>query len=270
RGSRHPHQQGAAAPAVDGRQISEAVPTRPRRPAVLDRGGDGRPHRFTHRRARSGGCVMGAREISFEEAARIVSGIFDEQTGTSPNLPRRRGKSKKSLDLIEAIYAAAEASQPITGRGVGYKLFVQKLIPSMGEMKRVYRLLKDAREDGTIPWSWIVDETRGLEITATWANPAELGEQVAAASRRGFWDQQPVRCEVWSEKGTVRGVLKPVLDRYGVGFNPVHGFNSATNVYSTSQSGDGRELVILYVGDYDPSGLCMSEVALPKRLEQYG
>src|SRR5262249_4179425 len=214
--------------------------------------------------------VMGAREISFEEAARIVSGIFDEQTGTSPNLPRRRGKSKKSLDLIEAIYAAAEASQPITGRGVGYKLFVQKLIPRMGEMKRVYRLLKDAREDGTIPWSWIVDETRGLEITATWANPAEFAEQMAASYRRGFWDQQPVRCEVWSEKGTVRGVLKPVLDRYGVGFNPVHGFNSATNVYSTSQSGDGRELVILYVGDYDPSGLCMSEVDLPKRFEQYG
>jgi hypothetical protein len=32
---------------------------------------------------------------------------------------------------------------------------------------------------------------------------------------------------------------------------------------------DGRELFVLYVGDYDPSGVCMSEVDLPKRLERY-
>jgi len=76
-----------------------------------------------------------------------------EQTETGSNLPRRRGRSKKSLELIEAIYQAAAASRPITGRGIGYKLFVRKLIPSMqrGPMQSVYRLLKEAREDGTIP-----------------------------------------------------------------------------------------------------------------------
>ena len=34
-----------------------------------------------------------------------------------------RGMAQRSLDLIEAMYAAAEAAQPITGRGIGYKLF---------------------------------------------------------------------------------------------------------------------------------------------------
>jgi hypothetical protein len=29
--------------------------------------------------------------------------------------------AQRSLDLIEAMYAAAEAAQPITGRGIGYK-----------------------------------------------------------------------------------------------------------------------------------------------------
>jgi hypothetical protein len=75
---------------------------------------------------------------------------------------------------------------------------------------------------------------------------------------------------VWSEKGTVRGVLKPVLDHYAVGFNPVHGFNSATEVYRSAQDDDGRELIALYVGDFDPSGMYMSEADLPKRLEGYG
>ena len=35
-------------------------------------------------------------------------------------------------------------------------------------MQRVYRLLKEAREQGDIPWEWIVDETRELERVSTW------------------------------------------------------------------------------------------------------
>jgi hypothetical protein len=66
-----------------------------------------------------------------------------------------RGKARRSLDLIEAMYAAAKAAQPITGRGIGYKLFAQGLIASMAkpEMQRVYRLLKDAREQEAFPGS---------------------------------------------------------------------------------------------------------------------
>jgi hypothetical protein len=57
--------------------------------------------------------------------------------------------AQRSL-LIEAMHAAAEAAQPITGRGIGYKLFTAGLIPSMAtsEMQKVYRLLRIAREQG--------------------------------------------------------------------------------------------------------------------------
>jgi hypothetical protein len=183
-----------------------------------------------------------------------------------------RGMAQRSLDLIEAMYAKAEAAQPITGRGVGYKLFITNLISSMAtsEMQRVYRLLKVAREQGRIPWEWIVDETRALERTSTWADSAEYARCVAQSYRRDFWDQQPARVEVWSEKGTVRGVLAPVLDEYAVGFRVMHGFSGATPIYDVSQDDDGRELVALYVGDYDPSGMFMSEEDLPARLDKYG
>jgi hypothetical protein len=30
-----------------------------------------------------------------------------------------RGMARRSIDLIEAMYTAAEAAQPITGRGIG-------------------------------------------------------------------------------------------------------------------------------------------------------
>ena len=47
-----------------------------------------------------------------------------------------RGMASRSLKLIEAMSTVAEAAQPITGRGVGYKLFTLGLIPSMAKNER--------------------------------------------------------------------------------------------------------------------------------------
>jgi len=183
-----------------------------------------------------------------------------------------RGMAQASRDLISAMHDIAEDAQPITGRGVGYKLFTAGLIPSMSvnQMQKVYRLLRIAREQGNIPWSWIVDETRELERVSTWSDPAQYARTVANSYRRDFWDQQPCRVEIWSEKGTIRGVLKPVLDHYAVGFRVMHGFTSATAVNDVAEDSDGRDLIVLYVGDLDPSGLFMSECDLPQRLAEYG
>jgi hypothetical protein len=201
-----------------------------------------------------------------------MSGAMTEHFESRSKIVRGRGMAQRSIDLIAVMRDAAAAAQPITGRGVGYKLFTSGLIPSMAkpEMQRVYRLLKEAREQGIIPWEWIVDETRSLERTATWSNPEHYARCVAQSYRRDFWNQQPQRVEVWSEKGTIRGVLAPVLNHFAVGFRVMHGFASATAVYDVAQDDDGRPLIALYVGDYDPSGLFMSEIDLPDRLEKYG
>lgn len=194
----------------------------------------------------------------------------EEYFGTGPKI-LGRGMAQESRDLIKKMYDKAKAAQPITGRGVGYKMFVAGLIASMGrnDMKRIYRLLKEARERDIIPWDWIVDETRALERVPTWADPADYAEAEAQTYRRDFWNQQPHRVQVWSEKGTVRGVLAPVLDRYAVGFYPVHGYDSATNAHSIAEDDDGRPLHVLYAGDYDCSGMDMSERDLRKRFAKY-
>lgn len=92
------------------------------------------------------------------------------------------------------------------------------------------------------------------------------------AYRKNKWAAQPVRVELWSEKGTVRSTLAPVLDRYEVPFRAVGGFAGATivkNGADAAAEGGDRPTLILYVGDWDPSGLCMSERDLPKRLARY-
>src|ERR671932_1117464 len=77
---------------------------------------------------------------------------------------------------------------------------------------------------------------------------------------------------MWSEKGTVCGTLPPVLNDYGVAFRVMHGYSSASVVKIVAQESSKLDepLLVFYVGDWDPSGLHMSEVDLPKRLQAYG
>ena len=188
-----------------------------------------------------------------------------------PSLKKVRGLNKATIRLIEAMKKIAEETKPITGRGIGYKLFAAGLIDGMNKktMNTVYRGLKVARERGDIPWHWIIDETREPEVVPAWENPQELAD--GFFYRRDLWQSQPHTVEVWSEKGTVRGVIWPVLAELGVTLQLMHGFTSATCAWNISNNGnDDRPLIALYIGDYDPSGLNMSEVDLPARLQEYG
>jgi hypothetical protein len=192
--------------------------------------------------------------------------------GTGIKKPGGRGKAQKSLDLIAAARAFLSEAHPTSVRGVAYHLFTTGIIRSMAksETAKVSRLLTDAREAGTIPWAWLVDETRRVERDPQWTDPEAFVATVRESYRRDFWAEQPVRVEVWSEKGTVRGILAPVLSEYGVGFQVMHGFASATSINNIAEGDDGRPLVALYVGDWDPSGLYMSWQDLPDRLARYG
>src|SRR5439155_7943632 len=137
---------------------------------------------------------------------------------------------------------------------------------------RVSTQLVYAREQGLIPWEWVVDETREAERAPTWEDPAEYARAVQRSYRRDRWALQPRRVKVWSEKGTVRGTLAPVLEEYGVTFRVMHGYGSATALYGAAGETAAHDapLCVFYVGDWDPSGLHMSEVDLPRRLDRCG
>jgi hypothetical protein len=142
-----------------------------------------------------------------------------------------RGLGKRSLDIIAASYEILSEINPATVRAVCYKLFVRRLIDSMAktETNKVSRLLRIARERSEIPWEWIVDETCEAERVAAWDNPRGYARDVVRSYRRDYWSQQPIRVEVWSEKGTVRGLLAPVLEENGVTFRVMHGYGSTTS-----------------------------------------
>lgn len=190
------------------------------------------------------------------------------------NQCKGRGRSKASQDLI--LWAAnwfAE-NHPASIRAVCYQLFIAGHIRSMAknETNKVSTLLRKAREEGLLPWAHVVDETREAERISTWANPEEIIKASVRQYRRDAWQDQPEWVEVWSEKGTIRGTLAPVLKKYGVTFRVMHGYGSATALNSIAGEtiNADKPLTVLYLGDFDPSGMHMSEVDIPQRLARYG
>jgi hypothetical protein len=185
-----------------------------------------------------------------------------------------RGITKATKKLVEACLEILKEIQPATVRAVCYRLFAAGLIHTMkkNETNKVSRVLTRAREDLRIPWHWIVDETREVERVASWKDPQEYLRAVRFSYRRDRWADQPIHPEVWSEKGTVRGTLAPVLNALGVPFRVMHGYASATAVNQAANDSNevGKPFTVLYVGDWDPSGLHMSEIDLPERIERYG
>ncbi|ADG17050.1 conserved hypothetical protein [Paraburkholderia atlantica] len=185
-----------------------------------------------------------------------------------------RGMHEASKQLIAAAIDILEVIQPATVRAVCYKLFTMGLIPNMAKSStnRVSSLLTRARENEDIEWEWIVDETRRPERAQQWDNPMQIMNAAVRGYRLDYWNDQPQRVEVISEKGTVRGTIAPVLDELGVTFRVLHGYGSATTVHDIADeiADDDRFTNLLYIGDFDPSGMHMSEMDLPERLSRYG
>jgi hypothetical protein len=185
-----------------------------------------------------------------------------------------RGEHPETTALIDASKAILAREQPTTVRRVVYELFNQKLITGTdkGAENKVSRLLTIGRNDGRIPWEWIVDEHRRPERVLTFRDPAEAVRFIREDYRKDYWPAQPKMVKVWSEKSTVSGILAPILSEYQVEFLAVHGNNSTSRIReaAVAQQHDGRPWVVIYVGDWDPSGCYMSEVDAPQRLQKYG
>lgn len=189
--------------------------------------------------------------------------------------PRRsRGKARKSLELIEAAYRILSEIRPASVRALCYRLFTEGRIPDMskGSTNAVGAQLTWAREHDIIPWEWIVDGTRAIERPTTWDSPDQLLRAAARQYRQDWWKQQQVQLLLCSEKSTVEGTVKPITDQYGVGFLSLHGYSSATSAHDVAELSlySTRPLVVLYIGDWDPSGMHMSGRDLPSRLDRYG
>jgi hypothetical protein len=140
----------------------------------------------------------------------------------------------------------------------------QNLYPNDVESyKRLGNIIADARLAGLIDWDAIEDRGRVPRVPTVFQTGKEALWQATSRFRLNSWEDQPKHVEVMVEKSALEGVVAPICNKYKVPFHANKGYSSASALYEVGKglqerAHRGKELVIIYAGDHDPSGVHMT------------
>jgi hypothetical protein len=139
------------------------------------------------------------------------------------------------------------------------------------EYKRLGSILNDARLAGLLDWNHMEDRTRNLKAQPHWDTPAAIVDACARQFSRDLWRTQEAHVEVWIEKDALVGVIEPACTRNDVAYFSCRGYTSQSEVWGAAQrliraydakaaeaEADEPRLVVLHLGDHDPSGIDMT------------
>lgn len=185
----------------------------------------------------------------------------------------------KRLGLIGAANKIVEkylaAGYRLTLRQLFYQLVVANLLRNV---ERSYKILGEAISDGRlaglIDWEAIEDRIRQPFKHPEFENLEELVKAALQSYRLPRWADQEHYVELWVEKDALAGVLRPLALAYHVTLMVNRGYSSqsamyeAANRFEEAEAG-GKETVLLYLGDHDPSGEDMVR-DIRARLERFG
>jgi hypothetical protein len=182
------------------------------------------------------------------------------------------GFQEKTLPLAFVIAQAAKEEQPLTVRRVLYRTVSDGWLPSTddkyyNQTKRITRIL---REDGVVPFKWIVDHVRSTEKPSSWAGLEDFAKTVRNAYRKDFWAQLEHYVHFLIEKDAAAGVVAPVTREFDVSLSPTRGYASLSFAHEIAEDWNAikKPIFAYYLGDLDPSGLDM-ERDLKEKLSRY-
>lgn len=166
---------------------------------------------------------------------------------------------------------------PITVRQLHYRLVSIGMPNTQQHYKRVVAAMTAARWSGDVEFDAFVDRERDM-VGETLAEVKDLEDEIHRAQvqveawmtnhRLDRWSNQPMYVEVWIEKKALQGVFEKPCDDMDVALGPCKGYPSLTFLNEAQErfemaEGRDQEVVILYFGDYDPSG-----VDIPRSIDE--
>jgi hypothetical protein len=193
----------------------------------------------------------------------------------SRKLRRAMSRHQKTTKLIEKAAAILAEHHPMTVRQVYYQLVSRQVVENnRGAYQAVSKALVAARREEIIPWEHIEDRVRQPHHVSMWDGLAHFAKTAAAAYRRDIWAEQPILIETWLEKDALSGIFEDALSPYGVTLNVGRGFDGWDSINNAAlrfkeQQINGKPVVVLYFGDFDPSGEDMVR-SLRERLAYLG
>jgi hypothetical protein len=187
------------------------------------------------------------------------------------------GEAREIID--RACIIIDDIGGNVTLRQVYYQ-FVSRgwLENKQREYNRLGKIISRARKAGLIRWNVIVDRTRSVKDRIDYDAPTPLSEYandalehirysadgLASRYQVNPWATQPNYIQVWVEKDALVGVVADACRiRGGIPYLSCRGFTSDTVVYEAAQKmkehlASGLNVVVLHLGDHDPSGMQMT------------
>lgn len=162
----------------------------------------------------------------------------------------------------------AQYSEGITLRQLYYRLVAMGMTNNINHYKKVVSAMTQARWSGIVDMCSFVDRERSM-FGQTEADEKDVESEIERTKRiikhcmesysLERWSNQPKFVEVWIEKKALQGVFETPCNRMDVGLAPCKGYPSLTFLYEASLRFEraqraGKDVIILYFGDYDPSG----------------
>lgn len=160
-----------------------------------------------------------------------------------------------NIELAEKINSILEEyDAPLTLRQVYYRLVAIGLKNAQKVYQNLSGKLSRLREQELVPWDRIVDLKRKPEKQPSWTSPEEFFKTVSQSYKRNLQQKQTKYIEVWCEKAVA---IRHITNKYDVRLLAGGGYRSSSALYEAAQrfKNTGKQNVILYLGDFDPSGL---------------
>lgn len=203
--------------------------------------------------------------------------IADRKIYRAGTIKRERRTKARIDQLDDQIVEVLAEDHPQSVRHVFYRMTNPRLPEPVEKSERGYRHVQDRvkklREVGRVPYGWITDATRRGYFVNTYRSAGDFLRSMSRHYRADLWQQSHFYCEVWVESRSIAGVVQNDCEELAVSLYPAGGFSSITLAYDAAtkinyECGDGRDCVILYIGDYDPAGVLI-DVAIERELRKH-
>lgn len=158
---------------------------------------------------------------------------------------------------------------PLTLRQIHYQLVGKGYIENThSTYSGLSKIIKWARLDGLIGWNVIEDRTRSLHRRFFFESKESFIETNRSRFLKGYsrnlLEGQKKYIEVWIEKDSLSSLFERVCDKYMVPVMVCRGFSSVSVIRDFVRRTDkrrksGQDIIMLYFGDFDPSGMEMLE-----------
>jgi len=188
----------------------------------------------------------------------------------------RDHKFTSTRPILEKIVSIVESySMPITSRQIFYRLVSLGIIENnISGYRKVCGICSNARYAGLIDWDDILDDTRGAYKTPDWPDIETAVKNQIDEFRLDRWKESEYYIEVFVEKRGMVNTFFPITNKYDVRVVACGGWDSTANVWDQAcrfmeKQNQGKKNIVLYFGDFDPSGDYMHET-VEKRLGEFG